>query len=308
MQEKSRSLPNESAKTQDSNWDDVRIFLALARAGTFAEAARQLGVNESTVLRRMQRLAARLDVRLFERSSGRLVPTEGGKRLLREAELAEASIFRAEATVSGQNRAIAGLVRITAVPILANRLLVPALPPLLAAHPALEVEVIAEPGQLSVMRREVEIALRLARPRDDPSALTRKVATLAYCPCASRDSNPADLPWITYGNAMAGLPQSEWVRRQGEPLAALRVNDAEALLQAVRAGLGKALLPLDLLADLPVLVACGAVCLKREVWTMVHPELKDLARVRCVLEWISQTLVGLGGEEEERRGRSPSDA
>lgn len=306
MQGKSKTLPGGLAKMQDENWDDLRIFLALARAGSFAEAARRLGVNESTVLRRMQRLAARLDLRLFERSAGRLVPTEGGSRLLREAELAEASILRAEAAVSGQNHAVAGLVRITAVPILANRLLVPALPALLAAHRELELEVIAEPSQLSVMRREVEIALRLARPRDDPRALTRKVGTLAYSPCTVRDSDPHELPWITYGSAMAGLPQAEWVRRKGEPLAALRVNDAEALLQAVHAGLGKALLPFDLLKDAADLVACGPVCLRREIWTMVHPELKDLARVRCVLDWIAETLASLESGEEERRDRSPS--
>lgn len=301
MQEETEILPNNSAKMQDANWDDLRIFLALARAGTFAAAAGRLGVNESTVLRRVGRLAERLEVRLFERSAGRLSPTASGRRLLREVELAEATILRGEAAVSGRDRSVAGLVRITAVPILVNRLLVPALPPLLAAHPDLEVEIIAEPSALSVMRRDVEIALRLARPAQDPQALARRVGSLAYRPCARRGLDPDALAWITYADAMAGLPQARWIAARvqaGAPLSPIRVNDAEGLLQAVRAGLGKALLPLDLLAESSDLVACGRASLSREVWTMVHPALKDLARIRCALDWIGRSLVDLTQPKE----------
>ncbi len=296
MQEKPERLPNSPAKLQDLNWDDLRVLLALGRAGSFAAAARRLGVNETTVLRRLERLSTRLGARLFERSGGSLVPTDAGDRLLRDLEQAEAAIERGAAAARGQDSAVAGLLRLTAVPLLANRLLVPALPGLLRRHPGLEVELIAEPSALSVMRREVDIALRLARPQQDPTAITRRVGRLAYAPFVARGRATEDLPWITYGQAMAELPQARWVAERsvktGEPILGLKVNDGEALLQAVRAGLGKALLPTGLLAGEPEIVAAGPPCLRREVWTMVHPALRDLARVRCALDWIAETLAG----------------
>lgn len=282
---------------QDLNWDDLRVLLALGRAGSFGAAAGRLGVNETTVLRRLERLSTRLGARLFERSGGRLVTTAAGARLLQDLEVAEAAIERGAAAARGQDGEVAGLLRLTAVPLLANRLLVPALPGLLKRHPGLEVELIAEPSALSVMRREVDIALRLARPQQDPAAIARRVGRLAYAPCVAEGKVAEALPWITYGQAMAGLPQARWVAehaaKTGEPILGLRVNDGEALLQVVRAGLGKALLPLDLLTGEPDILAAGPPCLWREVWTMVHPALKDLARVRCTLDWIAETLAGL---------------
>ncbi len=281
---------------QDANWDDLRVLLALARCGSFAGAARRLGVNESTVLRRYRRLSRRLDARLFERSRAGLVPTPAGLSLLQGLELAETAIDRAEASLAGENRSPAGLVRLTAVPLLANRLLVPALPALLGPQEGLELELIAEPSVLSVMRREVDIALRLARPEGEPQAIARRAGRLAYAPCRAAGS-AADLPWVTYGGAMAALPQARWVAaeaaRRGEALAGLRVNDGEALVQAVRAGLGKALLPLDLLRNEVGIAPCGPPCLWREVWTLVHPELRDLARLRVTLEWLDATLAAL---------------
>ncbi len=295
MQEKPENLPDQSAKMQDWNWDDLRVFLALGRAGSYAEASRRLGINESTVVRRLQRLTERLQARLFERAGGRLMPTAAGAGLLEAAEAAEASLLKGQAAVTGQDRSVAGLLRITAVPILANRLLVPALPSLLGQHPDLEVEIIAEPSALSVMRREVDIALRLARPRDDPQAITRKVGDLAYHPCCALGRDPTSLPWVTYGAAMAALPQAHWIARKvdetGETVSGLKVNDAEALLQAVEAGLGKALLPASLLTGTVGLQVCGPQALTREVWTLVHPDLKDLARIRRARDWIARLFA-----------------
>ncbi len=280
---------------QDPSWDDLRFLLAAARGGSLAEAARRLRVNESTVARRLARAEGRLAARLFERRGGRMLATPAGEVLLRHAERVELEIQAAEGALSGSDRLVAGRVRLTAVPLVANRLVAPALPSLLAAHPRLDVDLIAEPAALSVLRREVDLALRLARPGSDHEAVARRIARLDYAVFLAPNLDAGTLPWIGYEPAMEGLPQSRWIGdrlagdRSGQPR--LRVNDGETLLQLLRAGLGKSLLPIAVGAKADGLVRGGPVCLSRELWLMVHPELKDLARMRVTIDWLVETFA-----------------
>jgi DNA-binding transcriptional LysR family regulator len=282
----------------ETNWDDLRYLLAAARAESFAAAARQLGVNESTVARRIAQAERRLGARLFERVGGRLAMTAAGVQLLRRAELMEREVQAAEAELSGADRRAAGLVRITAVPLLVNRVLLPALPGLLAAHPHLQIELIAEPRDLSLTRREADIALRLARPQKELRALARRVGELDYAVYGPAAAGPDEaLPWITYEDSLRDLPQARWIAAQiaGDPEAApqLLVNDAEAILAGLKAGLGKSLLPTALGARDPALKRLGDCPpgLTREVWLMVHPDLKDLVRSKVVTKWLTTTVV-----------------
>lgn len=131
------------AKVQGENWDDLRIVLSVARARSFAAAARRLGVNESTVARRIIQAEERLRARLFERSLGKLEPTEAGAEIVRRAERIEMEVQAAEGAISGTDERAAGAVRVTSVPIVVNRILAPALTYLLAEHPHLRIELIA---------------------------------------------------------------------------------------------------------------------------------------------------------------------
>ena len=180
----------------------------------------------------------------------------------------------------------------------------PALPPLLERHPRLRVELIAEPRDLSLTRREADIALRLARPRKEQRALARRIGRLDYAAYAPAEGEIEGLPWITYEDRMADLPQWRWITERSAAegtLAALAVNDAEALLQAVRAGLGKSLLPLAIAEREPGLRRLGATqpALSRELWLMVHPELRDLVRIRVVMDWL-ESVVGQGMTRDGR--------
>lgn len=285
---------------RELNWNDLRFLLALARGRTLAEAARRLGVNESTVARRVAQAEQSLGARLFERSAGVFQASEVGQTVLAGAERVELEVQAVERAVSGADRAAAGSVRVTSVPLLVNRLLVPALPSLLGRHPRLRVELIAEPRDLSLTRREADIALRLARPRKEQRALARRIGRLDYAVYARAggevEGDVEALPWITYEDRMADLPQWRWLAERSAAegtLAAVAVNDAEALLQAVRAGLGKSLLPLAIAEREPGLRRLGAAqpALSRELWLMVHPELRDLARIRVVMDWLASAVA-----------------
>ncbi|MGE0724461.1 MAG: LysR family transcriptional regulator [Alphaproteobacteria bacterium] len=283
---------------QTIDWNDLRHVLAVARAGQFVGAGRLVGSDGTTVARRIAAIEGALGARLFDRSaSGGLVPTEAGEVAISRAERVEREVAGLETIVAGTDSAIAGTVRVTSVPVLTNRVLVPASAVLSARHPALRIELVAEPRNLSLTRREADIALRLARP--DPGAgartVARRIGRLAhavYGPIGTAE--PSRLPWVTYEEAMAGLPTARWIARaiaaEGAAAAPVSVNDAEGALQAAQAGIGRTCLPtvvgdrangLARLADPP-----NVPPLVRDLWLMVHPDLRGLGRIAATIGWL----------------------
>lgn len=294
---------------RDENWDDLRIVLSVARTDSFAGAARRLGVNESTVARRLRQAENRLGAQLFHRNSGKLVPTDAGQVLVSHAEAIELQAQSAHSKISGLDQRAAGTVRITAVPLLTNRILAPALDKLLAVHPDLRVDLIADPRDFSLSKREADIALRLARPKSDMRVLSRRMANLEYALYAATGTDANTLPYIDYADDMRDLPQSRWIAAEtaGEAqTAAVRVNDAETLLNCIAAGTGKSFLPVIVgnrckgLVKIPA----GSKPPSREIWLMVHPDLRDLIRVTVTIDWIAQTLSDSARSVANRPGDS----
>lgn len=279
-------------------WSDLRIVLALARAGSLAAAARRLGVDQTTVGRRLAAVEAALGGRLFLRGRGRLAPTALGEQAASRAEEVEAAVLALEAAAGESGAAVAGRVRITAVPVLVNRLIVPRLPDLLVRYPALAVDANADSRNLSLSRRETDVALRFARP-ETGSGLCRRVGALAFSVYAARGGDVERLPWVTYEERFLHYPQARWVAETvpAERLARLRVNDAEGLVQAVRSGLGLGVLP-DFVAaqDSALLRVSEAPVLQRDLWLLVHPDQRRLPRVAAVLDWLAALPAALERE------------
>jgi len=286
---------------QAVNWHDLRYILAVGRGKTLAAAARALGVDDTTVARRLAAVQAALGARLYQRlANGTLQLTEAGERAALHAERIEREISALDGAVAGADDVVAGTVRVTSVPIIVNRILVPAAPILLKRHPELQLELVADARDLSLTRREADLALRLARPKTGGSKVTaRRVGTLRYdvyasASCPAREAK--GLPWLTYDEAMAHLPQARWITataaRNGETIAAVHVNDAEGVLQAVIAGLGRSLLPRVVADGDKRLRRLGAErrapVLTRELWLLAHSELRRLGRIEAVVGWIEQ--------------------
>ncbi|HXW25248.1 MAG TPA: LysR family transcriptional regulator [Xanthobacteraceae bacterium] len=275
-------------------WSDLRHVLAVARAGTLAAAARRLGVNQTTVARRLAAAEKALGARLFERREGMLRPTRAGEAAIARAAQVEQEVLALERGVGGADAVAAGSVRVTAVPILANRLLIPALPRLVARHPRLRVELVGEPRNLSLTRREADVAVRLARP-EAGTALARRIGRLDYAVYGPRRRSTDSLPWITYEEGLSHLPQARFIAAQEAQAAPLMVNDAEAIVQAVRAGIGKSLLPCFVGDREPRLQRVGrGVVLSRDIWLMVHRELRAQARIAAVIDWVTRVVRTVG--------------
>ncbi|NNF77485.1 MAG: LysR family transcriptional regulator, partial [Rhizobiales bacterium] len=119
------------------NWDNLRVLLALGRTGSIAQAARKLGVNQTTVTRRLEQCEAGFGTQLFARVRGSVHSTDAGQDLMAHAERVEREVLAAQSKLSGLDQKAQGTVRLTSVPLLINHILVPALPGLLRDHPNL---------------------------------------------------------------------------------------------------------------------------------------------------------------------------
>ena len=132
---------------QDLDWNDLRYVLFLSRTQRVAAAARKLGVDATTVARRLARLEQRLGVRLFERDAGRLTPTDSGRIVISRAQCIELDVDAVKDSVTSADSVEVGKVRLTAIPLVLNHIVVPALPSFLQSHPRLHIELVAtQPG------------------------------------------------------------------------------------------------------------------------------------------------------------------
>src|SRR5438552_12612803 len=159
------------------SWDDARILLAVVRHGTQAAASKALGIDQATVSRRVLRLEDVIGTPLFLRDGTRLIPTDVARHMAERAEEAESSLMAAFAV--DKESESEGVVRITAVPMITAHVLAPALRLLLELAPGVQVELVGTQENLSLTRREADIALRLARPGSG-SFLARRIAMVAY--------------------------------------------------------------------------------------------------------------------------------
>jgi DNA-binding transcriptional LysR family regulator len=138
--------------------------------------------------------------------------------------------------------------------------------------------------------------------------LARRVGHLRYSVFVPKGQEADKLPWVTYDDMMTELPQARWIaeqikiERSGEP--PLRVNDAEALLQAVEHGLGKSLLPVVIGNAEPGLLRLKdpSPPVVREIWLLTHPELRDLRRIQVVIDWITATIGPPNAAEHQTNG------
>lgn len=278
---------------QNLDWNDLKLVLTVSRDGSVARAAEALGLHETTVTRRLTALSTALGMALFEGRGRAIAPTEAATALIRAAEQAENAISLAEEEVSGSRVAISGTVTVTAVPRIANQVLIPAIPTLAREHPALTLHIIPSGQDLGIVTREADIALRFGITQSEPDVRARKIASVRY----GIFGRTPDQPWITYGGRLSSHPPAVWtereMRRAGQQAPALIVEDADAMAAAITVGVGRGFLP-DIKGGCP----SGTQRLKphndewqRPLWLLTHPDGRNLARVRAVADWL-ETVVG----------------
>lgn len=284
------------------DWDDLRVFLAAARAGSLAGAAQRLGVDTATVGRRVARLESQLKSTLLVRSRTGLQLTAAGAELLEEGVAAEAAMERA-ARVARPD-VVAGTVRISAAEGFGTAVLAPALPALAAQRPGLRVELAATAGFLSPSRREVDMAITLSPPdaqRLVVEPLTKYQLALyaspAYLAAAGAPTTPDQLSDFQVVGYVDDLVYASELRYLDEILPGLRPRLASSSIHAQReilhAGGGVGVLPCFLAEGLTRVLP--QVLLERRFWVSTHADVHETARLRVVRAWLRDLVGDKGG-------------
>ncbi|SEL70326.1 transcriptional regulator, LysR family [Roseateles sp. YR242] len=282
------------------NWDDTRVFLALSRESTLRAAARQLGVDQATVGRRIASMERELGATLFLRASDGYVLTQAGEAALASARRMEAAALELQQKIAGQDETLSGIVRVTSTDSLAVDFIIPALAALHQRHPNIRVDLEVSTQVVSLARRQADLAIRSVKP-ENPELFMRKLAHWPVALFASQDYLDAR-GWPTRDDEFANhdllvykpyLEGGRAVTMADEPARQGRVvttfNSSLMIRKAVAAGLGIGEMPAYMgeREGLVRLWPDRARKIPYEVWLVTHPDLRGTARIRTVAEHLA---------------------
>jgi len=289
-------------------WDDLKILLAVGRSGSFSQAARELGLDHSSVSRRMRDLERRLRVRLFERRSDGLRLTAAGDELYRTSSRMAEEADAAERRVSGRDTMLRGTIRFATVDATARNLM-PSLQRFMSRYPEIELQLVMSQHLANLSRGEADVVLR-ATNHPPETYVGRLVAHHAFPVYAAPallaryapDTPLDEYPWVCWGDGMT----DRWMA-QHMPAARVvcRANTALGMEEAVRAGLGVAHLACfgaDADRDF-VRIHPPDPALALGLWLLVHRDLRRSARVRVFLDFLAAEMAEKRDLIEGRRAR-----
>ena len=279
------------------DWNDFRYFLAIAQAGTLVGAGKALGVEHTTVGRRLSALEAALGTKLFTRGPEGLLLTHAGQEILPLAEEIAARAEAIERRVSGEDARVAGTVRLTASEAVSGYLAT-RLPVLNEQYPELMVEILSGNRAYDLMRGEADLAVRV-RAVVESELVSRKIAQAGWSLYASpgylaRKGTLADVESLAghevvgYDDSLAAVPGAQWLTAHAAGAkTVLRGNSIVAALNAATFGVGIAALPCFMAdADPRLERLTPRVLGARDVFLVVHPDLTRVARVRAVMDFV----------------------
>jgi DNA-binding transcriptional LysR family regulator len=289
------------------DWDGLRVFLAVARAGRISVAARKLGVEHTTVSRRLASLETALGAPLFHRTAAGYLPTPLGQELLPTAETIERAAEGIGVRARASTGRISGRVRLAVAPEFASHWLVPHLPAFRGRYPELDVQLLVGTRQRDLSRGEAELAVQSPRPRQT-GLVAARIASTTTVLYASKNLLRGARMRIERAEDMRGIPllafTGQFQLLQGaawfQPVLAssrvvLETNSTHALLAAANASLGIAVLPRFVARTEEALVAVSAPVAEQDVWLVTHPEFRRDPRVRVAADFLKRIAAGPQG-------------
>jgi DNA-binding transcriptional LysR family regulator len=272
------------------NWDNVRVFLAVAREGSMRAAGRALGVSQPTISRRLAAFEASFGApSLFDRLPEGLRLNAAGEQLVPAAESVEDAVLRLERRRAAASPVLSGTVRVSsgeaAAGFLARCLSVSTTP---ALPPGITLELVESRQTANLVRREADMALR-HQPPDSGDFYVSKAGTFACAVYRRRGADAA--AWVTYTEEQAHYEPARWVQKQIEKTeqpVALRASSMLMHLEAIRAGTGRGVLPCYVGDGHPLLERLTPPIpeIAAEYWIIVHRDLRRAACVRAVIDWM----------------------
>jgi DNA-binding transcriptional LysR family regulator len=281
------------------SWDDFRYVKAIADTRSLAGAAEAMGVNHSTVFRRLGQVEHELGSRLFERNRGGYALTPCGEEMVRLAERMDEDIVTFQRRVTGHDLRPSGELRITTNDTLVTHLLTGVLAAFRRAYPDIVLELVVSNQSLNLSKRDADVAVR-ATDRPPDVLVGRRVVGIGWAIHGPKGSAAAFDPrearqheWIGFGDNLAGLKAAKWLAEHvGRERIVYRSNTVLGLAEAAAAGIGLALVPCFIggategLAQL----APADPTLESGLWLLTHPDLRATARVRAFMDFAAAEI------------------
>lgn len=284
------------------HWDDLRLFLAVVRAGSFIAAARKLGLNHTTIARRVTVLETALGARLLDRSPRGVAVTRAGAELVERTDRMEAEVLAAARSLAGQEQRVSGSVRLATPEAFGTFFVAPRVHLLHARHPGIELELVPESRAVSLSKREADIAISLRRP-DHGRVRAARLTDYSLGLYASEDflagaggvSSVEDLrqqPFVSYIEEMIDLPELRDLARSLGERYVFRSSSVAAQMEAVASGLGLGLLHRFAVTPAMRLVRLlpGDVNVRRSYWMLYHADLARVPRIRAVADFLTEQV------------------
>ncbi|MBL0946505.1 MAG: LysR family transcriptional regulator [Hydrogenophaga sp.] len=273
-------------------WSDLKIFLAIARAGSLAGAARLTGQTQPTMGRRLSALEEAVGSSLFQRTPRGYVLTAEGSSVLVHAERIEDEVLAFERKLAGQDAMLDGLIRVSSSDWFGLHMLTPVFTEYGRKYPNVIVELVTDSRLFSLARREADLVFRI-KPFDEPDVIQRKLMHIPYGLYAVADRKPVVGPLgegmavVTMNEAFGEMPDAVWLRRVlPKARLAFRSNNRDVQARMCMAGIGFAILPRplgDSISDLQ-LVALAESPPGRDVWLGYHRDAKGSSRLKALLD------------------------
>lgn len=283
------------------SWDVLAAFLAVHRTGSLSGAARSLGLSQPTVRRQIEALETHVGAPLFLRAAAGLIPVDGSDDLVAEVMGMEAAAAAFARRASAPATQVSGVVRVTCSAVFAVEILPPALTRLRESWPDLELEISVSNRIENILRRDADIAVRLAAPTQD-ATIARRVAPVTFGLFAApgpvaEAARAMDWPTLAQSGLLIlqdkGRTLEDWLQRTGHALprrAALRTDDDLAQLAAIRAGVGVGITQVGIAARDGLVPICPSLRLVQDVWIAMHEDQRRLRRVRTVFDALVTNL------------------
>lgn len=297
---------------QPIDWDNIRYFIEVVHSGSVSQASKRLGVNQTTVSRRITALEKRLGKKLFERSVNGWMITPVGESLIISAEHMSEEINTIDRYVMADSQELRGKLRLTVGDICTQQLVMPAIEAFVQKYPEIDLEIVATRDDLDLTAREADVALR-ATDSPPQNLVGKRITQLAFNIYGTKqvleqvklDNGNDDTPCITWLGD--GTSRPPWIEKSfPKTKRVYRTNELGVMLKMIRQGLGIAQLPCALCDPDPDLYRVPARYVEPGwgLWVLSHVDLRTTARVRVFKNFIVEELEKNKGLIEGRQVRT----
>ena len=282
------------------DWEDLRIFREVARVGSLSAAAKTLGVNQSTVSRRLRSFEERAKVKLLDRSPSGYTLTDAGLDMMLHVERMATEVESLDRILGGHDGASKGIVRLT-YPLGLQEYITPMLVDFRNEHPEISLELISSNEVVNLAQRHADIAIRVSS--SPPETLVgRKVAEIAFAPYAAIEylegraaeiESIEEMDWLAYHGEGSDRPVLGWIRDHvALDKIVMKTRCSSTLQHATQLGMGACFLPCILGDSNPLLRRIGdeSAEFHGSLWLLTHEELRRSARIRTLLDFLAQRL------------------